>query len=73
MNPQVMLRTHVQAGGKIIASVEMPDGRMLRIAGEGPEKTYVRIFGIERAQAKQRELVVGLLKDWVTWERRNRP
>jgi hypothetical protein len=73
MSQQVMLRCHAQPGGECIASVTFTDGRVFRVVGGDPDRVHVRIFGIERAQAKQRELVLGLLKDWVTWERRGRP
>ena len=74
-HPKVTIHVHRTPHGPV-ASVVMPDGRMLRVVGTavgaGPKCSDSRVRHRDML-AETKDEVVELLKGTITWERRGRP
>jgi hypothetical protein len=69
----VNISVHVQQGGHPVASVTLPDGRVLRACGRAPKERDVKYWGRSHTDDVLRKEVILVMKNWITWERRSRP
>lgn len=59
----MVIRTHMQAGGEMVASALLADGRVIRVIG---------LPTSQRSDYSRQHDIEGQLRGWIAWERNGR-
>lgn len=60
----MVIRTHMQAGGELVASATLDDGRVIRVVGLPMQRRSMRYSNQHDIEAQ--------LRGWIAWERNGR-
>lgn len=60
----MVVRTHMQAGGEMVASASLDDGRVIRVVGLPTSRRF--------GEYSRQHDIEGQLSGWIAWERNGR-